>query len=190
MVVAMNQPHEDLARLASYVVGARIKAGFATRKDFAVATGITARTLGKLETAAERVSADTLVRVAATLGWTPDSPALVMAGREPVLAGGEPARPPAPLRAVPPPAAGGAPAVDVLFGMLARHPDDQKLAAEVLDALVALFPEDDVIALMASREYRTPAARVESIRKWLAFLAEQEGEGANGASAGLPEGKP
>jgi transcriptional regulator with XRE-family HTH domain len=98
MVVAMNQPHEDLARLASYVVGARIKAGFATRKDFAAATGITARTLGKLETAAGRVSADTLARVTGVLGWTPDSPALVMAGREPVPAGGRPEPPSPPPR--------------------------------------------------------------------------------------------
>jgi transcriptional regulator with XRE-family HTH domain len=84
MVVAMNQPREDLRRLASYVVDARIEAGFPTRKEFAAATGVTARTLGKLETASERVSNDTLARVARELHWTPDSPARVMGGGEPV----------------------------------------------------------------------------------------------------------
>jgi transcriptional regulator with XRE-family HTH domain len=107
MVVGMNQPRDDLERLASYVVGARIKAGFATRKDFAAATGITARTLGKLETAAGRVSSDTLARVAAELGWTPDSPSLVMAGREPVPAGGHPDPPqPRPVLVPSPPPSG------------------------------------------------------------------------------------
>lgn len=80
----MNAPREDLSRLASYVVDARIKAGFPTRKEFAAATGVTARTLGKLETASERVSDGTLARVARELHWTPDSPARVMAGGEPV----------------------------------------------------------------------------------------------------------
>lgn len=78
-----QQPREDLARLASYVISARIAAGYATRKDFAAAIGVTARTLGKLETASEPVSSDTLARVANGLGWTPDSPARVLTGLEP-----------------------------------------------------------------------------------------------------------
>ena len=92
MVVGMGHPRDDLERLASYVVDARIKAGYATRKELALATGVTARTLGKLETGTERVSPDTLARVAKAIGWTPDSPALVMTGHEPVPLG-DPARP-------------------------------------------------------------------------------------------------
>lgn len=87
MVMLMSNPRPDLRRLASYVIAARIQAGYATRKEFAAATGITARTLGKLENATEPVSGETLARVAEAVHWTPDSPALVMAGREPVPAG-------------------------------------------------------------------------------------------------------
>lgn len=94
MVVLMDSPRPDLARLASYVVAARIKAGYPTRKDFAKATGITARTLGKLENATEPVSDSTLARVSEVLGWAPDFPALVMA--------------PGPLEPPPPVAAPGA----------------------------------------------------------------------------------
>lgn len=83
----MRQPREDLQRLATYVISARISAGYQTRKEFAAAIGVTARTLGKLETGSERVSADTLVRVAKGVGWTPDSPMRILSGREPLEQG-------------------------------------------------------------------------------------------------------
>lgn len=90
--MAMEQAREDWARLASYVISARTAAGFATRGDLENATGITARTIGKLETG-HRVSPETLAAVARVLGWTADSPSRILAGREPVTAGVSPAPP-------------------------------------------------------------------------------------------------
>jgi transcriptional regulator with XRE-family HTH domain len=88
MVIVMSRPHEeDWDRLASYVTSARLAAGFRDIRTFAAATGITERTLGKLERG-ERVSAATLAVVADHVGWTPDSPRSVLAGREPVPASG------------------------------------------------------------------------------------------------------
>ena len=180
----MNQPREDLHRLASYVVDARIKAGFATRKDFAAATGVTARTLGKLETASERVSNDTLARVARELRWTPDSPALVMAGREPKAAARAAGTP---LRAAPAePFTATAPAVEeaaqeILDSILSRYPGDdavqaigvrpgwrpakrvveilrilgdRELSQEVLDSLTARYPDDGVVEAIGARQSR------------------------------------
>jgi hypothetical protein len=80
----MNRPREDWARLASYVVSARLAAGYRDRKELSAPTNVTTRTLGKLENG-HPVSADTLAAVAAAVGWTPDSPHLVLSGREPRL---------------------------------------------------------------------------------------------------------
>jgi hypothetical protein len=91
----MSRPHEDWSRLASYVVSARVRAGFRDRREFARATGITDRTIGKLELG-QPVGPETLAVVAATVGWKPDSPRRILAGGEP-----EPIQPP--------PAAGGYP---------------------------------------------------------------------------------
>ena len=76
---------EDWPRLAAYVVSARKAAGYATAIALAGATGVTSRTLGKLERG-ERVSRDTLAAVAREVGWAPDSPDRVLAGGEPVPA--------------------------------------------------------------------------------------------------------
>jgi transcriptional regulator with XRE-family HTH domain len=86
MVVGMNLPPEDWQRLADHVRAARRNAGFATRRALAKATGITERTLGKLEHG-ERVSSDTLDAVAKAVGWPPGAPRLILAGANP-----EPAR--------------------------------------------------------------------------------------------------
>lgn len=80
----MNRPLEDWPRLASYVVSARIAAGYRDRIEFAAATGITHRTLGKLENG-QRVSPDTLAVVEQKVGWKPDSARMVLAGGEPAL---------------------------------------------------------------------------------------------------------
>jgi transcriptional regulator with XRE-family HTH domain len=115
----MNEPRGDLKRLASYVIDARIKAGFSTRQDLAAAAGVSARTLGKLETASEPVSPETLARVAEQLGWTPDSPALIAKGREPVPAG----KPPRPV---------------TVTGPAAEYPEPSALEREAR----VLFPGD------------------------------------------------
>ena len=130
----MSQPRNDLARLASYVISARIEAGYGTRKDFADAIGVTARTLGKLETAAERVSADTLARVAKGLGWTPDSPGRVLAGLEPLSAA------PPRLSVVP-----GRPTIEELLAELPAEPTDEEFAA-----WIARFPDGDRIDVLAA----------------------------------------
>lgn len=84
----MNQQREDWPRLASYVVSARVRAGFEDRDAFADAIGVTARTLGTLERG-KRVGPKTLARIADELHWTPASPQLILAGSEPVFNGGQ-----------------------------------------------------------------------------------------------------
>lgn len=86
----MNRPREDWPRLASYVVSARLAAGMRDRKALEAASGVTHRTLGKLENG-QRVSPDTLAAVERVVGWKPDSARKILAGGEPVLAepGGE-----------------------------------------------------------------------------------------------------
>lgn len=82
----MNRPREDWPRLASYVISARIAAGYRDRQEFAAATGITARTLGKLETG-HPVSPETLAVVEQHVGWRPDSARQILAGGEPSRGG-------------------------------------------------------------------------------------------------------
>jgi transcriptional regulator with XRE-family HTH domain len=84
MLRGMTRPTEGWPRLASYVVSARIDAGFREQRALAAVTGISERTLGKLENG-QPVGATTLVTVAKHLGWTPDSPQRIRDGGEPVL---------------------------------------------------------------------------------------------------------
>jgi hypothetical protein len=86
-------PGEDRERLGDYVVARRTALGMRDRRAFAAATGITDRTLGKLENG-DRVSASTLGTVENHLGWAPGSCRRILTGGEPVLAsaGGTPAR--------------------------------------------------------------------------------------------------
>jgi hypothetical protein len=89
----MNRPLEDWPRLASYVVSARLAAGFRDRRTLSVATGVTDRTLGKLENG-KRVSPDTLAAIELAVGWKPDSARQILAGGEPSpVAPAEPADP-------------------------------------------------------------------------------------------------
>jgi hypothetical protein len=77
---------EDWSRLADYVVARRVELGMRDRRAFAAATGVTDRTLGKLETG-HRVSQSTLGVIDNQLGWTPGSCRRILAGAEPSLAG-------------------------------------------------------------------------------------------------------
>jgi transcriptional regulator with XRE-family HTH domain len=78
---------EDWQRLGDYVVARRIALGMRDRRSLAVATGVTERTLGKVETG-RRVSASTLGALDNHLQWAPGSCRQVLAGAEPVVAAG------------------------------------------------------------------------------------------------------
>jgi hypothetical protein len=73
---------EDWRRLADYVVARRVELGLRDRRAFAEATGVTERTLGKLENG-QSVSPSTLGMVENRLGWAPGSCRRVLAGGEP-----------------------------------------------------------------------------------------------------------
>ena len=75
-------PGEDWPRLADYVVARRVELGMRDRRALAAATGVTDRTLGKLENG-QRVSASTLAVIENELGWAPGSARRVLAGGEP-----------------------------------------------------------------------------------------------------------
>ena len=77
-------PGENWERLGDYVVARRAALGMRDRRAFAAATGVTDRTLGKLENG-KRVSASTLGAVENHLGWAPGSCRRVLAGGEPVM---------------------------------------------------------------------------------------------------------
>src|SRR5712691_4560086 len=73
---------EDWRRLADYVVARRVELRMKDRRAFAEATGVTERTLGKLENG-QRVSPSTLGVVENHLGWAPGSCRRILAGGEP-----------------------------------------------------------------------------------------------------------
>jgi hypothetical protein len=79
---------EDWRRLADYVVARRVELGMRDRRAFAVATGVTERTLGKLENG-QRVSPSTIGMVENHLGWAPGSCRRILAGGEPNMASPE-----------------------------------------------------------------------------------------------------
>ena len=64
---------------ADYVVARRAALGMRDRRALSAATGVTDRTLGKLETG-HRVSASTLGAVENHLGWAPGSCRRILAG--------------------------------------------------------------------------------------------------------------
>jgi transcriptional regulator with XRE-family HTH domain len=74
---------ENWERLGDYVVARRTALGMRDRRAFSAATGITDRTLGKLENG-RRVSASTLGAVENHLGWAPGSCRRILTGGEPV----------------------------------------------------------------------------------------------------------
>ncbi len=73
---------DDWRRLADYVIARRVELNMRDRRSFADATGVTDRTLGKLETG-QRVSASTLGVVENHLGWSPGTCRRILAGGEP-----------------------------------------------------------------------------------------------------------
>jgi hypothetical protein len=75
---------EDWWRLADYVVARRVELGMRDRRAFAEASGVTERTLGKLENG-QHVSPSTLGMVENRLGWAPGSCRRILAGGEPSL---------------------------------------------------------------------------------------------------------
>jgi hypothetical protein len=76
---------EDWRRLADYVVARRVELGMRDRRALAAATGITDRTLGKLENG-QRVSPSTLGVIENVFAWAPGSCRRIMAGGEPSAA--------------------------------------------------------------------------------------------------------
>lgn len=75
---------EDWRRLADYVVARRVELGMRDRRALAEATGVTERTLGKLENG-QRISPSTLAMVENRLFWTPGSCRRILAGEEPTV---------------------------------------------------------------------------------------------------------
>jgi hypothetical protein len=73
---------EDWRRLADYVVARRVELGMRDRRALAEATGVTERTLGKLENG-QHVSPSTLGMVENRLGWAPGSCRRILAGGDP-----------------------------------------------------------------------------------------------------------
>ena len=80
---------EDWQRLADYVVARRVELGMRDRRAFAEATGVTERTLGKLENG-QHVSPSTVGMVENRLGWAPGSWRRILAGGEPNLGSPDP----------------------------------------------------------------------------------------------------
>jgi len=73
---------DDWQRLSDYVIARRVELGMRDRRAFAEVTGVTERTLGKLENG-QRVSPSTLAMVENHLGWAPGSCRRILAGGEP-----------------------------------------------------------------------------------------------------------
>jgi hypothetical protein len=80
---------EDWQRLADYVVARRVELGMRDRRALAEVTGVTERTLGKLENG-QRVSPSTLAMVENRLGWAPGSCRRILAGGEPNVVSADP----------------------------------------------------------------------------------------------------
>jgi len=76
---------DNWRRLADYVVAGRVALGMRDRRSLAIATGVTERTLGKLENG-QRVSASTLAAIENVLHWAPGSCRRILAGGEPAPA--------------------------------------------------------------------------------------------------------
>ncbi len=85
-------PEDDWERLGDYVVARRIALGLRDRRALSAATGVSDRTLGKLESGT-RVSASTLGAVENRLGWAPGSCRRILAGAAPVLQAASAAQP-------------------------------------------------------------------------------------------------
>ena len=87
---------EDWQRLADYVISRRAELGIKDRRVFMRLTGVTDRTLGKLERGGH-VSRTTLAHIEPPLQWEPGSARRILEGGEPVIKG-ESAEPQQPRR--------------------------------------------------------------------------------------------
>jgi transcriptional regulator with XRE-family HTH domain len=160
-MVQENGP-DGLARLGRYVTAARNSAGYATLKALSDQIGVSTRTLVKLENGTEPVSDNTLSKVAAAVGWSPDSPRLVMRGGEP--------RPRIPVAGTgPEPAAPQFPPHMI-------EPDDEAMS---------MYPGDDEesrarrwIWRSAEKEGKPHSERTRMIRDFDVWLASGSGEAA------------
>lgn len=76
----------DWARLGSYVLDRRVELGHRQRSEFALALGISLRTVGDIETGRRgRYDPRTIATLENTLGWTTGSVERIVRGGEPVL---------------------------------------------------------------------------------------------------------
>jgi hypothetical protein len=83
----------DRKRLGNYVTNRRVALGYKDRRKFAAATGLTDRTIAKIEVGTQ-VSMASLVALEPALGWEPGSMQAILDGGEPIMPGQErPARP-------------------------------------------------------------------------------------------------
>jgi hypothetical protein len=139
---------DNWRRLADYVVAGRVAMGLRDRRALAAATGVTERTLGKLENG-HRVSASTLAAIENKLGWVPGSCRRILAGGEPVTAGPVTRTPggAAPVTSVPSPVLAAVPAMDraaaehdeqAADSTLSYLADTPGLPPEVVRGLIAL----------------------------------------------------
>jgi transcriptional regulator with XRE-family HTH domain len=83
---------ENWKRLGDYVVARRIALGLRDRRALAAVTGVTDRTLGKVENG-RRVSASTLGALDNHLGWAPGSCRQILSGGEPAPQAAAPSGP-------------------------------------------------------------------------------------------------
>jgi hypothetical protein len=83
---------ENWKRLGDYVVARRTALGMRDRRALSAVTGVTDRTLGKVETG-RRVSASTLGVLENHLGWAPGSCRSILAGGEPIMLAAHPPGP-------------------------------------------------------------------------------------------------
>ena len=78
----MPTPSKGLGRRAWYVNARRQELGLSSQLALAEAAGVAKRTITQMETA-QPTWASSMVKVAAALGWTPDSPAIILDGGRP-----------------------------------------------------------------------------------------------------------
>ena len=79
-------PSQDWKRLGAFVTSRRAERGCMTQRAFAKVTGLTDRTIGKLENG-QRVGWSTLGLIEAHLGWEPGSARQILQGGDPVIRG-------------------------------------------------------------------------------------------------------
>jgi hypothetical protein len=74
----------DWKRLGDHVIARRVELGYPHRRDLAKATGVSDRTLAKLEVYNEPVGLNTLASIENVLQWTPGTAERILNGDDPV----------------------------------------------------------------------------------------------------------